>query len=741
MAHDGEERAALRTETLEKARRQEADFPVLVERMQALFRSVYPPHVIAVVAGWGLRTAVSETRMSTRTMIPGIDQHHVEMLQAIALTLSWDDWGDAPADPADIQAAVDTIRELTEAFHGRRYLAFAALTDSAETAVAALQDRLRTNTQMVRNWGYYREVLRISRDLYGALDEQIFKHHGFTATQAIGVVEAVVDVVERQIDDRFRLLKTIFRARSIRQLVRLFFERYPGVAGDPQAFLDSLVPNEPIESVRFRLLSHADRWLLVCSIAPVAKVAERAGVEADIAERLLDRLCLAPGALVGRDVEQLFMSNPMWTRPGLKTGSDHFFATPQTAASFIHEVVGAIIEEAGLGEALSRRRAAFLEAEAARLIAKALPGATVSTGVSWRWEEKPFETDVLAILDRTVLIVEAKSARLTQEGLRGAPRRAARHIRELVVEPSIQSERLEGVIHRAGAGDVEAAAVIRRLGLMPGLVDTVVRLTVTLDDFSVLSSSDGLLRKAGFVPDTVTLAPTLNVADLGCVADLLTPMQFIHYFVERGRLQKRVNLVGDELDLLGLYLQTGFSLNGRPEVQTLAMPGMSIEVDRYYTGLDAGLRVRKPVARQGDLVQALLGPLEQRRPEGWTTAALDLIRSASHEEQRRLMRTLDDLRTRLAKTFRDPNPQNALVWTPPDPDDAVLLFYLFPRALEDDRRNALMNLAAEALERSGRSRCTFVGRMIEEWNEPWHVIGVAYADTAASGQRESGEQP
>ena len=727
MPMSAKDAAVIRSESVEKAVQQQSEFPVLVDRLQNLFRAVYPPHVLAVVAGWGLRTTVSDDGLSARSMIPGLQQHHVEMLQAIALTLPWSEWGSEPAEPEDIQQSIDTIMALVNAFQGRRYAAFADLTDETERAVAALQDRVRTHTQMVRNWGYYSEVLTIARALYGSLDAQLERHHGFTASQAISVLEALVHVLEKQVDDRFRLLKDIFRAPAIPELVRGFFDRYPGVAGDPEAFLDDLDPAEPVESVRARLLFHADRWLIRCSIAPSDAVASQAGAPPDIVARVLDRLCMSPGALVDRDVEHLFMANPVWTRPGLKTGSDYFFATPQTAVSFIHEVLRPLFVEAGLEEALAARRSAFLEEEAGRRIAQALPGAKVEIGQGWVWEGVPYETDVLAVLDRTVVIAEAKSARLTPEGLRGAPGRVGRHITELVVEPSIQSQRLADIIGRAKTGDATALRVLETLGLDPSAIDTVVRITVTLDDFSVLSAAEGVLKQAGLAPQTLELAPTLNIADLGCVADLLSPGQFIHYFAERGRLQRRVNLIGSELDLLGFYLQTGLSLNGLPEVQNLAIFEMSQAVDLYYTGRDAGLTVHKPTARQGALVQRLLDPLETRRPDGWTTAALDVLGAASIDEQDQLIEALETLRNTMLEAPGAKDPQNSLVWTPPDPEDAVLVFYLFARADQGGRKDTMRGLVEHALSLSGRTRCTFFGRMIEEWEKPWHLVGCAYA--------------
>ena len=87
-------------------------------------------------------------------------------------------------------------------------------------------------------------------------------------------------------------------------------------------------------------------------------------------------------------------------------------------------------------------------------------------------------------------------------------------------------------------------------------------MSVTLDDFSMIASSERELRTAGWVPSTTRLAPTLNVADLICISDILDrPSYFLHYFAERERIQREFDCVGDELDYLGLYLATGFGMS------------------------------------------------------------------------------------------------------------------------------------------------------------------------------------
>jgi hypothetical protein len=719
--------AALREAGLAEARHQIEDFPAQIESLQAILTRVFPPHLIAVLAGWGLRTGLGADGASNHGMIPDLEQHHVELLQAIVLTLPRKKWGQSPAEPEDIQATIDTLVAVAAAFHGRRLLASVDVDEPVAAMLLALQEKVRLHTQLVRNWGYSSDVRRISRAIYSPLDAALSEKLGYGATELLNVITAIESIVDHKVNERFNLLKSILRARSKRQMIRLFFERYPGVQGDPDAYFATLHPQETLTSLRFRLTVYADQRLVICALASVSEVAIKASVDEATARAVMDRLSHPEDALVGQDLERLFLANPVWTRPGIRTGEDYFFAFPQTASSFVHPILRGLIDEAGLTPAYLKHRDAWLETEVARLISTSLPGANVRTGLPWRWEGKRYETDVLAILDRTVVIVEAKSAALSPEGLRGAPGRVKNHIRDLIVEPAEQSARLEGILRRAQGGDADAVRVVVGLGVDIDRLDTIIRLSVTLDDLSVLFSAEGQLKRAGWVPEDLALPATLNVADLGCVADLLGPAHLLHYFAARSRIQKRVNLFGDELDLLGFYLETGFNLNGLPEVGNLTLLDMSSNVDRYYVSRDAGVLLSKPRPRPGELVAPILNGLLERRPEGWATAAIALLDCASHNEQKRLRGELVALRDRVKRTFRDPDHDCACIWTPPDPDDAPIVFHIFPRALASGRYDVMEKIASGALERTGRDRCVVVGRMIEEWDKPFAYIGMAYA--------------
>lgn len=184
---------------------------------------------------------------------------------------------------------------------------------------------------------------------------------------------------------------------------------------------------------------------------------------------------------------------------------------------------------------------------------------------------------------------------LTPQGLRGAPDRVKRHVSDMVLYPSQQSARLATLITSAKEGDAAAEAIVRQIGIDPASVDQIIRISVTLDDFSVLSSAEADFKEIGWVPADHQLAPTITIADLICISDILDhPLTYLHYLGERIYLQKSFSLFGDELDFLGLYLITGFNIAGlREEDCIFSASGMSEPLDRYYISRDAGIPLPK----------------------------------------------------------------------------------------------------------------------------------------------------
>jgi hypothetical protein len=166
--------------------------PELCREIREMLQRSYPLHLLAVLAGYGLQSTVTAEGVSSGRIMSGIEQHHVELLQALTLTVSRDQWGQLPAKADEIQQMIDKLGELADAFYRSRFLALAKKADAEQRAVLLLQERLRGHTQFVRNWGYHGSVVQISRELYGALDSELNAAYGFGATEVIDLAQAVV---------------------------------------------------------------------------------------------------------------------------------------------------------------------------------------------------------------------------------------------------------------------------------------------------------------------------------------------------------------------------------------------------------------------------------------------------------------------------------------------------------------------------------------------------------------------
>jgi hypothetical protein len=216
----------------------------------------------------------------------------------------------------------------------------------------------------------------------------------------------------------------------------------------------------------------------------------------------------------------------------------------------------------------------------------------------------------------------------------------------------------------------------------------------------------------------------MNISDFKIVVDILgKPSYLIDYLAERQRFQKVVNIIGYELDFLGFYLQTGMNVSDlEAEKVSLALIGMSASIDRYYESRQAGVVLAKPQLRIRPYFASLVDCIEARRFPGWLGFTVDLLRSASFEEQKELDAKLAELRAKVAKNWRDPEHECCLILAPPPSRETAIVFYAFPPQLAFQRKERAKELAAKSLDFTGKDRCIVIGRNIENWEAPYTFI-------------------
>ena len=96
-----------------------------------------------------------------------------------------------------------------------------------------------------------------------------------------------------------------------------------------------------------------------------------------------------------------------------------------------------------------------------------------------------------------------------------------------------------------------------------------------------------------------------------------------------------MNYMGDEMDLLGFYLDTGFNI-GDAEFNRdhFQLTGMSKKVDECYTALDEEIQRRKPQQKMTRWWRDTCSRLEDRNFHQWSDIANILLGFSVSEQQR-----------------------------------------------------------------------------------------------------------
>jgi hypothetical protein len=204
------------------AEKQSEEFSKLLQTALDQLKQKYPPLLIAIVASYSLQAGVTDNG-DIQAFNADMMQHHVEVLQALALTLPAEEWGAEPATGEDVSAAMTTQKSLADAFYFRRFSILQNEQDEQARAVISMQEKLRLYTQAVRNWGSFSQVVRIVKELYAPLDDALRARKGFSATDLITTAEHMVKMLEERTNERFRWLHRVFREHKPRKIVQAYY--------------------------------------------------------------------------------------------------------------------------------------------------------------------------------------------------------------------------------------------------------------------------------------------------------------------------------------------------------------------------------------------------------------------------------------------------------------------------------------------------------------------------------------
>ena len=687
--------------------------------------------LISNIACYGLTVGVSDSGVSSRDSDSGVQQAHVELLQAILLKIPEDEIGLYPITPDVVQTVIDKLQEVSQAFAFSRFNDSSIELSDSESAISLIQEKLRGHTQIVRNWGFYTQVKTVCKELYSNFDGLLSTKLGFTASDIIITFEALTDIMEDNLSQRFKVLSELTTAKKPFDLLL----RYHQLIGQGQEEAEEFARQIDIsrmskQKVFAMCLSHFDLRMADYYLIDFDRVSETTGLEPSTVKEIANIFSYSLGDLENKETRFFFLDNPVWHKPIIVSNNKYYCMLPQLFFSFALDTLDEIIEKYDK-EGLHKRRALYLENKIESIVKTRFPTSKVVSGVKWNHGDAQYETDLIAFIDSHAIIIEAKSHKISKPALRGAPARIKRHLQEVLIDPSVQSYRLEQKINEIRGGNLHDD-LVENLPVNIDDINKVLRVSVSLEDFATLQSNIRLFEATGWLPDEFVACPSMNIGDFETLFDLLEhPVQIVHYLLRRTEIEGNYKVVGDELDFLGLYLSTLLNMGNMTDDPSMEMviTDMSYPIDLYYMSKEQGVNADKPQPKTSHWFRDIFNTLEQRATPRWSEIGCILNRFPP-DDQRKMVKHIEDLSKIVQRNWRMEGHKNSLIYSPPESSEYALAVVLFKNENREKRYDFIDNASSMGLEPDHVKYCLVIAANIDQEDYPYHFIALTEKGTS-----------
>ena len=612
-----EKRAQIITEISEES---EKSYQKSLAKVREILTKYDPILLLSILASYGLSVGVGDNGIQKSDSDATIYQSHVEICQAIALQINPDNLQRELCGPQVVQELWDSLTELTRSYGNRGMTQLLEDESKDKKEIKILREWIKTNTLMVRNWGYFFQVKSISKELYKYFDELLEESYGFSASNVIDLFQLLIHEIEKANTKRYKILSSLYKIKNKRKLIFKYHEELNLPNENVKEFIENYnIKSIPFKSLFSMLMFHYDLRLPEVYEFEPAHLAKKISIGEHEIEKILDRFSHSWGSLESNETEHLYLANPVWLHPIIKLEQNKYFcAFPQVFFSFVLQSLDDLISTLNK-DLVSKRRANYLEEKITEIINRKFPSSNTASSIKWSINNDQFETDLITFIDSHAIIVEAKSGKITDPALRGAPARLKRHIEEILIEPNTQSRRLKTRLEELIANPNLNDDLREKLPADLTKIHKIIRLSVSLEDFGSIQANIAKLRDTGWLPDDFEPCPTMNLADFEILFDFLdNPVQIIHYLEARQEIEDLLDYKGGELDLMGLYIGTLFNFGNIEPNTNLVITEMSHPLDVYYSSKSEGIETPKPVPKITPLFISIMQQLQKRKKPRWT---------------------------------------------------------------------------------------------------------------------------
>lgn len=606
----------------------------------------------------------------------GMFQFHLELAQAM-LIRGGQPGGERPSFEC-IPSVVDAVKRFHDAWLLLQARKLEQAVAGAERDLQSLLLQLRTRASALRGWGYQSQIQPMLRELLAPLDAAVQAAEGWRPGAMPAWWAGIADRINERLADHRAAVRDALEWPVDRCWAERIVERF---GRPPGADLDAVTAQAGVDDdVRRGFVLHSSDLvaheifrftvdelveLMPCSCDP------------EVVTRILASWSLELGADGEVAVSDLPLGNPVLERPFVRLAPDAWYLfCPWVLWHNPFAMIERLLDEHdSLLQAYMGRRAEFLELRAAELLRRALPDSTVERSLLSvdPGDGKTYENDVLALVSSYAVVCEAKAGGIPASVRRGRGRVLRERIDELLAKPSQQGVRLAEHVERAtGTLRFVRKHDQTQLTVHADQIRRALTLSVTLEPIAGLLPRLIDIAEAGLSSrDADALSYNISLVDLELIVELLDhPSEFLHYIGRRQELERRHFLGGDEADLLGFYLQTGFNV-GESEFSNkhlLDVTGLSDPIDRWHYRVEAGLSASKPRPARTSWWEAMLTRVEVRGGARWAEIGVAMCNVAV-EDQRSFEGALTELRQAVRTGRRPPSDFVAFQNGPPQRRD------------------------------------------------------------------------
>lgn len=546
-------------------------------------------------------------------------------------------------DPGEIQAILDALAEQNR-FRG---LATAFSVDRSNKELASLQVHLRLYAESVRGSAYPPQTRRRIENIQGPFEAWFQAKAGIGPLRAL----AILDAFETAMNANFQ------------------FHRHK--LGDIQARMEALVPRmkkknadaataEETERLRMALREEVAKFMEDMPLAFPASFEQVAQIVAGLTRAEWE----AMRQLVGLTPElrkTIQLPRDVKDRPLYFLSGDRFIFID------ISSVYDALFEAF---DRLTRTDLPFrdkryapnlshwMEGEACDFLLRLFPESAVYRQLTYPDPEKPggeTELDAAVVWGQFLVLVEVKGKQFRARSRVGDPSRLRDDLKDSIQEAFEQAQRATRFIESNAAATFVEKGTARKLVVRKAAVRRIFPLSVTLHHFGGLATQLALLKRIGLFKDSA-YPWSVSLADLDLITRFAgSPDVFLHYVQRRLDLQRsEKNIMGDELDVFGLYLNTRLHPSQFWERKDddgkaftlLHLSGGSERFDEWFQA-EQGVRDERPDIRLKlpPKFSAIIDELRRRDDDGARWIAFALL-GLSQDAVSKIEGGLDDLRKR-----------------------------------------------------------------------------------------------